>query len=90
MCDGLQQTGVGGWGGGWGGKQKECSRSSIYRDIGQCLQTNEMLESADSRNAMIAKKKDKHAWPIPAKMQENPGRRDGAAVWVRLRWEACR
>lgn len=44
------------------------------------MQTNEMLESADSRNAMIAKKKHKHAWPIPARMQENPGRRDGAAV----------
>ena len=73
-----------------GREAEECSRSRICRDIGQCLQTNEMLESADFRSAIIAKKKDKHSWPIPAKLREIPGRRDRAAVGSRLRWEACR
>lgn len=73
-----------------GREAEECSRSRICRDIGQCLQTNETLESADFRSATIAKKKDKHSWPIPAKLRGNPGGRDGAAAGSRLPWEACR
>lgn len=72
------------------GREQKNAAEAVFVDSSQCLQTNEMLESADFRSAATAKKKDKHSWPIPAKLRENPGRRDGAAAGVRLRWEACR